>query len=311
MTVPFPLGSNPVDWFLGMPGKTPKINMHTNVSLQESKLRKKIKSFLKATGVGGFLVSPYRFKIAASYHAPQIVQALSWSFRTREYTNFTYELTSENVEYLAHTVAAVTGVCYSAARAYISELENDEALKAHVIERSRKGPEQHYSDPTCAFGRRLGWYAFARILKPSIVVETGIDKGLGSVLLCAALLRNRSEGHPGTYFGTDINHSAGFLLSDAYRDVGHILYGDSIESLRGITSIDLFINDSDHSADYERREYETIAAVLTPKAIILGDNAHCTAELARFSVKHGRKFLFFKEQPKDHWYPGAGIGISY
>jgi hypothetical protein len=29
------------------------------------------------------------------------------------------------------------------------------------------------------------------------------------------------------------------------------------------------------------------------------------------SVAVWRAFLFFREQPQDHWYPGAGIGIAY
>lgn len=33
--------------------------------------------------------------------------------------------------------------------------------------------------------------------------------------------------------------------------------------------------------------------------------------VAIFSRQYGRSFLMFKEQPKDHWYPGAGIGISF
>jgi predicted O-methyltransferase YrrM len=273
--------------------------------------RKTIKSFLTTTKVGRILLAPYRFMTAARYHAPQVVQAFFWSLKSRELGNFTYELTSENLDYLAHTIAAVTGESFTRSRAYIDELENDEALKAHIVERSRIGLAEHCADPRCAFGRRLGWYVLARILKPRIIVETGVDKGLGSVVLCAALLRNRSEGFDGTYLGTDIDPNAGFLLSGPYCDVGRILYGDSIESLRSIPSIDLFINDSDHSADYERREYECVAEKLSPKAVVLGDNAHTTHELARFSIEHGRKFLFFKEQPKDHWYPGAGIGISY
>jgi hypothetical protein len=24
-----------------------------------------------------------------------------------------------------------------------------------------------------------------------------------------------------------------------------------------------------------------------------------------------RNFLFFKEEPEEHWYPGAGIGIAF
>jgi hypothetical protein len=74
--------------------------------------------------------------------------------------------------------------------------------------------------------------------------------------------------------------------------------------------VDLFINDSDHSADYERAEYDVIANKLSPLATIVGDNAHATDCLREFARKTGRKFLFFAEQPKDHWYPGGGIEIA-
>jgi len=272
---------------------------------------KRIRTFLKTTKTGSVLATPYRFTLAAGYHVPQLLRAASWSVHSRELTNFTYDLTRANIDYLAHTIATVTGAGYEQARRYMDELDHDEAAKNHVVERTRSGPEKHYADARCSFGRRLGWYAIARITKPKVVVETGVDKGLGSVALCAALLRNRDEGFTGKYFGTDINPSAGFLLDGPYREVGRILYGDSIESLRTLNRIDLFISDSEHSADYEGREYETIAAKMTPGAIVLGDNAHITSELSRFSARHGRRFLFFKEQPENHWYPGGGIGISY
>lgn len=271
----------------------------------------RIRTFLKTTRTGSVLATPYRFSLAAGYHVPQLLRAASWSVRSREFTNFTYDLTRANIDYLAHTIATVTGSNYETARAYMEELNTDQAAKNHVIERTRSGPERHYADARCSFGRRLGWYAIVRIMKPRVVVETGVDKGLGSVALCAALLRNRQDGFPGSYFGTDINPAAGFLLDGAYREVGRILYGDSIESLRTLDSIDLFISDSDHSADYEGREYEVVAPKLTPGAVVLGDNAHITSELSRFSAQHGRRFLFFKEQPENHWYPGGGIGISY
>jgi hypothetical protein len=148
-------------------------------------------------------------------------------------------------------------------------------------------------------------------MKPKVIVETGVDKGLGSVLLCSALLRNQREGFPGRYFGTDIDGMAGYLLAPPYDSVGQILYGDSIESLGQLEGVELFINDSDHSSDYERREYEIVAPKLTDRAIILGDNAHCNGELASFSRDYGRQFLFFREEPAGHWYPGAGIGISF
>jgi predicted O-methyltransferase YrrM len=151
-----------------------------------------------------------------------------------------------------------------------------------------------------------------RICKPNVVIETGVDKGLGALLLCAALLRNREEGFPGRYYGTDINPAAGYLLTGPYKEVGEILYGDSIESLSKFKEkIDLFINDSDHSTEYEYREYQTIRPLLKEESVILSDNAECSDKLAQFALETGRHFLYFQEVPADHWYPGGGIGFSF
>ena len=101
-------------------------------------------------------------------------------------------------------------------------------------------------------------------------------------------------------------------MSGVYAETGKILYGDSIESLSQLDQkIDLFINDSDHSADYEYREYLTIKDKLAENAVILGDNSHVTDKLVLFSDFTKRNFLFFREEPSNHWYPGAGIGISF
>ena len=135
---------------------------------------------------------------------------------------------------------------------------------------------------------------------------------MGSVILTEAIIKNKLEGHEGEYIGTDINANAGYLFDEIYSENGKILYGDSIESLKKLNAkIDLFINDSDHSAEYEKREYETILSKLHKDSVILGDNSHSTSELLNFSIKNNRNFVLFKERPKNHWYPGAGIGISY
>jgi predicted O-methyltransferase YrrM len=232
-------------------------------------------------------------------------------FRSREFTNFTYDLTPRNKAYLACHIAHCLNRPSPEIMAYIDELSNDEALRGAIINKANDFGRAVGIDPTAQFGRRLGWYALARAMKPRVIIETGVEKGLGSTVLCAALLRNRDEGHPGRYFGTDLDPGAGRLFTDPYREVGEILYGDSIESLQKLDeTIDLFINDSDHSAEYEGREYRTIRSKLSKHAIIIGDNAHVTDELYQFSVETGRHFLFFREEPADHWYLGAGIGLS-
>jgi predicted O-methyltransferase YrrM len=157
------------------------------------------------------------------------------------------------------------------------------------------------------FAKRLGWYAVVRIVKPEVVVETGVDKGLGTLILAAAVLRNGK----GQVIGTDINPQAGQMLSGRYRDVARVVIGDSIETLSSLERIDVFINDSDHSVDYERREYEVIEQKLSENGIVLGDNAHVEVVLMEWAEKTGRQFLFWKEEPLHHWYSGAGIGFAF
>ena len=251
---------------------------------------------------------PYRVRTGASYVTPQLRNFAAWSFKSREVSNFTYDLEPLNEEYLASTIALATGCDAPQALAYIHELTSDRELHAQIIAATMASKQTGVSDPVCKFGRRVGWYAFVRILRPKIVVETGVDKGLGAVVLCRALERNAAEGYDGHYYGTDIEPSAGWLLDSPF---GTILRGDSIESLRALSDVDLFINDSDHSSDYEAREYEVMATRMARGGVMLGDNAHFTNELLKFSLKHGRRFAFWAEKPKDHWYPGAGIGISF
>jgi hypothetical protein len=206
----------------------------------------------------------------------------------------------------------VTGHPVGEIQGYLAEPENDGKLMGWLRHHAEELGGAHPLDREPRFGRRLGWYAVVRAMKPRIVIETGVDKGLGSVLLCAALARNNQDGSPGEYIGTDINPLAGVLLDGPYARYGRILYGDSLESIRGLDcAVDVFINDSDHSAAYEAAEYDLIEGKLSSKAIVLGDNSHITDALQKFAEKTDRRFLYFNEEAKSHWYPGAGIGFAF
>jgi predicted O-methyltransferase YrrM len=252
-----------------------------------------------------------RLATAYGYFDDSLAEIGQWVFRSREVGNFTYDLGLLSREHLIGTVAAATETPAADIERYIDELYADTELQEAVVERAAGNNFFDIHDATCLFGRRIGWYAAVRALKPKIVVETGVDKGLGSITLCAALLRNAAEGHPGRYFGTDLV-PAGYLLHGKYEEIATILRGDSIESLKKfLEPIDFFINDSDHSADYEYREYRVIESKLADGAIVLGDNAHCSQSLYRWSREQGREFLFYREMPLNHWYVGAGIGFSF
>jgi hypothetical protein len=246
-----------------------------------------------------------RIAFAERYYRHVAPEIARWAHDSRENDNFTYDLTDQNLRYLASLVSAVTKKPIAEIEFFLREPQSD------LTDLPAQAANLPIDNPT-SFGRRLGWYAIARATKPRLLIETGIRHGLGSVLLCSALRRNAAEGAPGRYIGTDIDPYAGVLLTSPLDRYGKIMYGDSIVSLQKITDpIDLFINDSDHSSDYESREYLAIKGKLSDRAIVLGDNSHSTDALLRFSIETGRNFVFFKEEPKAHWYPGAGIGISY
>jgi len=74
--------------------------------------------------------------------------------------------------------------------------------------------------------------------------------------------------------------------------------------------IDLFLHDSLHTHAHETREYRAAHDRLAPGGVLLSDDAHATTALADFSKELRRKYVFWHEQPVDHFYPGAGIGMS-
>jgi hypothetical protein len=249
------------------------------------------------------------------YLAPRLIEYAKWLESSDERSNFTYPI--KNLHHLTGWLACVSGSKLSDADRVVREILDDDWLVNSLIQAS----SQHgfacdaigfRVNRAALYGRRIGWYGVVRLKKPRLVIETGVDRGLGSAILCRALMRNSDEGFTGEYLGTEINPRAGHLLAEPLTQFGRIAYGDSVETLKTVTgAIDIFVNDSDHSAEYEALEYEVIAAKLGENSIVLGDNSHVTDKLFQFAVRRGRQFLHFAEQPENHWYPGAGIGAAF
>ncbi|GAW51799.1 MULTISPECIES: class I SAM-dependent methyltransferase [unclassified Nocardioides] len=227
--------------------------------------------------------------------------------KSREHTNFTYDLQPLNREHLAWWVANAAGTPVSVVRDYIDEADHDADLIEHVLAATRVSDRRGLADDEVRLGKRLGWYALVRAMRPSHVVETGTDKGLGSVVLAAALLRNGS----GRLTTVDVNSASGYLITGRYAAVTDRVVGDSLAVLAELVApVDLFLHDSLHTREHEYAEFEAVEERLARGAVVLSDNSHVTDALPSWAEKTGRSFTYWHEWPASHWYPGSGIGLA-
>jgi hypothetical protein len=270
------------------------------------------RTLFRAPILGRIISYLLRLKIAAGLFFSYSWVIGKWFVSSREYTNFTYALTPENVEDLADFVSVVTGEKSSIAKGFIDEIQQDSQLRKHIENGSKNLPFSDGADKTIHFARRIGWYALVRVTKPVVVVETGIDKGLGSCVIAAALKKNHADGISGKLLAVDINPNAGGLINGEYGEFVEKIFSDSLAAIDGMTQdIDLFIHDSDHSFSHEASEYERLVDRLSAKSLVISDNAHVSRELRQFANRVRRKYLFWSERPAGHFYPGGGIGAAY
>jgi hypothetical protein len=235
--------------------------------------------------------------------------ALRFLIADPELDNYSYEIS--NARELTTFLAELLHCDPTVIEGYIDELDGDDRFRLQLNRRLRTRADRK---ATAHYGRRVGWYCVCRFLKPSCVVEAGVHDGLGSAVFLLALEHNRREGYSGRLIGIDIDPRSGWLIPADFRDSINLIISDSVSALNGLAAnnelVELFVHDSLHSYEHETREYTALSRTLSSRGVIISDNAHSTDALRDFSVKHNRRYAFWRERPKDHFYPGAGIGIS-
>ncbi|BCJ64192.1 class I SAM-dependent methyltransferase [Polymorphospora rubra] len=256
---------------------------------------------------------PKRLVTVARHDARVLGVSARWLFTSREHHNYTYDLTPLSRQHLAWFVSVTCDLPVTQVRSYLTEIETDDDLRRHIEQTTAKAARRGLADRQVRYARRIGWYAIVRATRPTHIVETGVDKGLGTCVLAAALLRNAAEGHPGRVTSLDINPEAGYLAqAQPWSDVADLVIGDSIASINALDRpVDLFLHDSDHSVAHERREFEAVEPKLAPDARLLTDNVTTTNVLAEHAERTGRRFLAYRETPDRHWFRGDGIGLAW
>ena len=253
---------------------------------------------------------PRRWRLLETYGAWQRSpgSALRYLLTDPELDNFTYRIS--NTDRLASLLADALGIDASVMSGYIRELQADRRLRTGIEDRLAVRVDRRRTMP---YGRRLGWYAVVRHLKPRLVVETGILDGLGSTVLLRALERNAAEGVDGRLLSVDIRSDAGWLIPDELRLRHEVLIGDSLALLGpaiGDRRVGFFVHDSDHAYGHETAEFETILPLTEAGAALVSDDAHASTAFADFCGRHDLTYRYWRERPFRHFYPGAGIGLA-
>ncbi len=133
------------------------------------------------------------------------------------------------------------------------------------------------------------YYAVVRLLKPDVVVETGVQGGISSAYILQAL----HENGRGMLYSIDLPDAeilkvippekrrgleSGWLVPENLRTRWHLILGDAREKLPSLLQelgqIDIFIHDSEHSYHHMLWEYRIAWRYLRSGGILLSDDTN-------------------------------------
>lgn len=225
-----------------------------------------------------------------------------------ELDNFTYDL--DNEDELGTFVSEAVDVSVERALCLIYELQHDRELSDEIRRRARWRFDAKRFMPFG--GKRLAWYAMARCLKPSLVVEAGMKDGLGSLAILRALERNANEGAPGRLVSFDLSPDRGWLVGPRLRGGWEPVYESTYTALGQALAgrrVAMAIHDSEATYECERFEFELVLARAAPTTALFSNGQWSTA-LRDLCDEHGGRYLEFRERPRHPFYPGGVVALG-
>jgi hypothetical protein len=193
----------------------------------------------------------------------------------------------------------------------------DSGLREHLLE---KGREHH--DAVVASGHSLGaigytegayLYALLRVVRPDVVVETGVANGFSTAFSLLALQAN-GAGHlhsidlprevgrdyeAGTFYegegraGIPPGSEPGWLIPPPLKERWTLILGRSQEELppllERLGTVDAFMHDSEHSFDCMWFEFNAAWPALRPGGVLVSDDVNSTEAFGRFAAQEGRE----------------------
>ncbi len=223
-----------------------------------------------------------------------------------EFDNFTYEVANEAE--LVRFLQTMLGIERSQLEQYLLETHTDPGLTTDLWRRLRWRLDYKRRPP---LGRRATWYVLTRALKPELVVETGVQDGLGSLAVLRALARNAEEGSPGRLISVDTLPTVGWLVPASEHHAWHLMIGSSDEVLARtleVETVGLFLQDSGGDLELARRELELVLPHAVDGTVFVSQNQR--PALAALCREHDIPYSEFLHQPRDHIFSGSVTGLG-
>jgi hypothetical protein len=208
---------------------------------------------------------------------------------------------------------------------YIKEIKEKKDFEDYVWKRYNNFEKKLIKDKksTGAGGtsREMGiiLYTVIRLLKPEIVLETGVASGISSAYILFAL----SENKKGKLFSIDLPYEVdkkyplnyikkegetfipkekkpGWLIPEELKKEWHLELGKSSEKLslllNKLKSVDIFIHDSEHSYENMIWEYKTVWPFLKEEGILFSHDVNWNSAFDEFCKEIKRQGIKYREE---------------
>ncbi len=224
-------------------------------------------------------------------------------------------LTSKMERYLAHSVnyEAVTArdalqTCGEIWRqdvdwSGIAEIEKEVRKRMQSLESIAPFTIKHHGD----FSLARTCFAVCRMLKPEIVVETGVAYGVTTAFILQALRLNEkgilhSVDLPP--LGKNADVFVGYLVPPYLKNRWVLHKGTSKRVLPSLLpklgSVDVFVHDSLHTYWNIKRELNIVTPYLSRPSIVIADDIHDNKAFLEWATHvRPKEWIAFKEEGKD------------
>ena len=148
-------------------------------------------------------------------------------------------------------------------------------------------------------------YLIIKVIKPNIVVETGIGSGSSSLFILAALDRGKLYSidlppHVSEEHFCPKNLKIGWLVPTNFKKKWSITFGDSKvilpELLAKLGSIDVFFHDSLHTYEHMMFEFKTAWKYLRQPKIIISDDINANNAFYNFAKSTASRYIIIGQR---------------